>query len=260
MQEKPNMPHFKLLNTATGDVISSPSWDELLSHAQAIDMLSAAQDIQRVDGPSPGLAPPLWWLDVRDAKKMDVASVAQTLSIHPLTAEDVVVQEPREKVEVFRNYYLISLQTLLDFNAEAIVPSSAPFFILVFQNSVVTFSASPCPHVDAVHRRIHKMHNPSILSSDWIGYALIDNIIDSFEPSSRAAEHESDAIEDQVFISRFDDLHALLPRIEALRRKITHIARCLLRQSRRAQRPRQALRVPARRPHLPRRRVSALSG
>lgn len=54
-----------------------------------------------------------------------------------------------------------------------------------------------------------------------------DDIVDSFEPFTRAAERESSAIEDQVFIARIDDVKALIPRVDELRKKITHIIRCL---------------------------------
>jgi Mg2+ and Co2+ transporter CorA len=54
-----------------------------------------------------------------------------------------------------------------------------------------------------------------------------DDIIDSFEPLTRDAEHESEAIEDQVFIARIDDAQALIPQVDVLRKRITHIIRCL---------------------------------
>jgi Mg2+ and Co2+ transporter CorA len=90
------------------------------------------------------------------------------------------------------------------------------------------------------------MHDPSILTSDWVCYAMMyvtlptnpkykqqcshqssDDIIDSFEPFTRAAEAESEAIEDQVFIARIDDAKELIPQVDFLRKRITHIIRCL---------------------------------
>lgn len=54
-----------------------------------------------------------------------------------------------------------------------------------------------------------------------------DDIVDSFEPVSSAAATEAEAIEDQVFIARIDDIQDLIPRIEALRKKVTHTVRYL---------------------------------
>lgn len=176
-----------------------------------------------------------WWLDIRDPTEEDVNDVAEELSIHPLTVEDIVTREPREKVEVFRNYYLISFQTLVSFSEReddvytdgSKTPSSAVFYILVFTNGTVTFSPSGCGHVRRVRDRVRRIYDPSILSSDWICYALIDDIVDSFAPYMQSASRESEAIEDQVFIARVDDAKSLIPRVDILRKKITHLIRCL---------------------------------
>jgi Mg2+ and Co2+ transporter CorA len=43
----------------------------------------------------------------------------------------------------------------------------------------------------------------------------------------QAVERESEAIEDQVFIIRVDDVKSLIPRVDNLRKKVTHLIRCL---------------------------------
>jgi magnesium transporter len=43
----------------------------------------------------------------------------------------------------------------------------------------------------------------------------------------RSAELEAEAIEDQVFIARVDDAKMLIPRVDGLRKKITHLVHCL---------------------------------
>ena len=43
----------------------------------------------------------------------------------------------------------------------------------------------------------------------------------------QAASRESEAIEDQVFIVRADDIKMLIPRVDHLRKKITHLIRAL---------------------------------
>ncbi|KAL4888056.1 hypothetical protein BDV59DRAFT_189327 [Aspergillus ambiguus] len=183
----------------------------------------------------------VWWVDVVDGTNGDVSRVSHDLSIHPLTTEDIVMRDPREKIEVFRNYYLISLQTLVSRTSNdekyagdihsgpesSFVPDSVPLYILVFSTGVVTFSPGGCDHVSRVCYRIHRMHDDKILSGDWIFYALIDDIVDNFLPYIESTERESEAIEDQVFIARTDDLPFLIPRIDRLRKKITHLIRCL---------------------------------
>ncbi|GLI81619.1 hypothetical protein PoHVEF18_010004 [Penicillium ochrochloron] len=230
--EKASLQHaplarFSFFSSGTRQVTNASSWASLFPEGN-LDVI-----FQETQKSRPDPRHPVWWIDVRDATAREVGIVAQALSIHPLTAEDIAIREPREKVDVFKNYYLISFQTLASASrptgsGERLgMPPPAEMYILVFQYGVVTFSPSGCSHVNRVRNRIRRMYDPSILCSDWICYALIDDIVDSFEPFTRAVEAESQAIEDQVFIARIDDVKELIPRVDILRKKITYIVRSL---------------------------------
>lgn len=91
-------------STSPSTPIQSSTWTDILTP----DFLA-----QQASQKTP--SSPTWWLDVRDATEQDVAVLSQALNIHPLTAEDIATRETREKVEVFRTYYLISFQTLVTF-------------------------------------------------------------------------------------------------------------------------------------------------
>jgi magnesium transporter len=65
------------------------------------------------------------------------------------------------------------------------------------------------------------------LSSDWICYALIDDIVDSFAPVITKIELETDVIEDQVFIARTDDMHAFLRKIGIVRKNVMGLMKLL---------------------------------
>lgn len=153
------------------EVITSLAWEGLFPDGNEDGFFQASHK-----SPSDTFHP-TWWLDIQDATDTDIALVSQALSIHSLTAEDIAIREPREKVELFRNYYLISFQTLLSQSKDETkrhgIPPSGAMYILVFQNGVVTFSPGGCSHVSRARERIRKLHDPSILSSGWICYALV---------------------------------------------------------------------------------------
>lgn len=118
-----------------------------------------------------------WWLDVTDATKEDVTAISRSLSLHPLTIEDIILHEPRQKIETFPDYYLISLRTLSEPDIEmnyGKLPMEGPtmIYILVFSSGTVTFS-SGCRHAARVQSRIARLHDRSVLSSDWICYAIM---------------------------------------------------------------------------------------
>lgn len=159
------MSRFTLYSASSQGVVSASAWDESLANHLA-HLVNQAKGAQTV-----------WWLDICHTSEQDVVDVARALSVHPLTVEDIVTREPREKVEVFRNYYLISFQTLVSKeDGDAALdesPSSAVLFILVFLNGVLTFSPGGCNHAYRVRDRIRKLYDPGVLSGDWICYALM---------------------------------------------------------------------------------------
>ena len=65
------------------------------------------------------------------------------------------------------------------------------------------------------------------VNSDWLCYALIDDITDSFAPVIQSIEYEADSIEDSVFMARDMDFAAMLQKIGESRRKTMTLMRLL---------------------------------
>ncbi|PWW74084.1 hypothetical protein C7212DRAFT_331362 [Tuber magnatum] len=49
----------------------------------------------------------VWWLDCYGPTTEELAMLMKAFAIHPVTSEDIWVQETREKVELFRSYFWI---------------------------------------------------------------------------------------------------------------------------------------------------------
>lgn len=71
-------------------------------------------------------------------------------------------------------------------------------YMIVFQHAVLTFHFSPTPHPINVRRRARMLKDHLHVSADWICYALIDDITDSFAPMIDAIEQEVYLIEDEI--------------------------------------------------------------
>ncbi|KAJ5953445.1 hypothetical protein N7454_000341 [Penicillium verhagenii] len=175
-------------------------------------------------GPEGGV----WWLDVVNPTEEELGAISRAFSIHPLTTEDILTQEAREKVELFKQYYFVCFRTFyqMDKTSEEFL-DPVNFYMVVFRDGVLTFSFEENPHASNVRKRIGKLRDYVSLSSDWICYAMIDDIVDSFGPVIRDVELESEAIEDHVFIARVDDFESFLPRIGGLRKKVMSLMRLL---------------------------------
>ncbi|KAA8910072.1 hypothetical protein TRICI_004259 [Trichomonascus ciferrii] len=71
-------------------------------------------------------------------------------------------------------------------------------YILVFHEGVITFHFAPTAHPINVRRRARLLRDYITVSSDWISYALIDDVTDGFAPMIDAIEDEVNDIEDAI--------------------------------------------------------------
>ncbi|KAK4692556.1 magnesium transporter, partial [Lecanoromycetidae sp. Uapishka_2] len=141
---------------------------------------------------------PTFWLDVLSPTDAEMRVISKTFGIHPLTAEDIMMQEDREKVELFRHYYLVNYRSFeQDRNSEDYL-QPVNMYVVVFREGVISFHFSMTPHPANVRRRIRQLNKSLILSADWISYAIIDDITDVFQPTIQEIEEEVDDIDDSI--------------------------------------------------------------
>lgn len=161
---------------------------------------------------------PTFWLDVLSPTDTEMRVISKTFGIHPLTAEDIMVQEAREKVELFRNYYLVNYRTFeQDMNSENFL-EPVNMYVVVFREGVISFHFSMTPHPANVRRRIRQLKDYLILSSDWISYAIIDDITDVFAPLIQSIEDEVDDIDDAILqLHSSDKEDSSYERVKALK-------------------------------------------
>lgn len=76
--------------------------------------------------------------------------------------------------------------------------SPLSMYMIVFKHGVITFHFSPTPHPINVRRRARLLKDYLTVSSDWISYALIDDITDSFAPMIDSIEIEVNSIEEAI--------------------------------------------------------------
>lgn len=141
---------------------------------------------------------PVWWLDVLCPTEAEMKVISKAFGIHPLTAEDIMLQEAREKVELFRHYYFVNYRTFDQDSSSSNFLEPVDMYVVVFREGVLSFHFSMTPHPANVRRRIRQLRDYLILSSDWISYAIIDDITDVFQPLIQNIEDEVDEIDDAI--------------------------------------------------------------
>ncbi|KAI7871321.1 hypothetical protein BDF14DRAFT_1878713 [Spinellus fusiger] len=161
-----------------------------------------------------------FWIDVLDATDEEIRSISTIFRIHPLTTEDISMEEPREKCEIFMNYYFICFRAFEQdqFSPYYLQPSAV--YIVVMKEGVLTFHFRSMPHQKNVRKRIKQL-------KDYINVTP-DDITDSFAPLIRAVEFEVDSIDELVLILKESEQSDMLRRIGYCRKKMMSLLRLLV--------------------------------
>ncbi|KAI0774604.1 cora-domain-containing protein [Fomes fomentarius] len=168
-----------------------------------------------------------WWLDVLAPTDDEMKLLSKVFSIHPLTTEDIQMEETREKIELFRNYYLVCFR---GFDQDPYSPTHLEplnMYIVVFRDGIISFHFRPTPHPQNVRRRIKQLKDYISVTSDWISYALIDDITDAFGPLIQSIEYEVDSIDELVLILKEAEQSDMLRRIGTCRKKVMGLLRLM---------------------------------
>ena len=141
---------------------------------------------------------PTFWLDVLSPTEAEMKVLAKAFGIHQLTVEDVLVQEPREKVELFQNYYFVNYRSFEQDKDSEDYMEPINIYVVVFQDGVLSFHFSMTPHPANVRRRIRQLNDYMSPSADWVSYAIIDDVTDAYAPLVQQVEDEVDDIDDNI--------------------------------------------------------------
>ena len=139
---------------------------------------------------------PLVWLDCVGLANIElIEGIGRIFDLHPLALEDVVNTGQRPKVDFFDDNAFVVMRMVDQ-------PATCRFeqiSLFVGAGFVVTFQEREGDPFDPVRKRI-RSSTPNLRSrgSDYLAYALIDAIVDSFFPLVESASEATDSIEDEM--------------------------------------------------------------
>ncbi|KAK6513476.1 Mg(2+) transporter [Arthrobotrys megalospora] len=179
--------------------------------------------------PTPSKDGAAWWLDITNPTPSEIHLISTAFSLHPLTEQDIKMSEARERIELFKNYYYICFHSfypyngdLREFNAHVIVFPAGTLSFIFHNDSRHSFN---------VRTRMARLRDYMTFTSDWICYAIIDDIIDNFTHLTTSIDQETNTLEDEVSLSRTTDSDTLLLQIHLCRQKVMSTTRLLTTKS-----------------------------
>ncbi|MEJ2666493.1 MAG: magnesium/cobalt transporter CorA, partial [Deinococcales bacterium] len=162
------------------------------------------------------------WLNVNGVHRAElVERIGTALELHPLTMEDIVSLGQRPKVEDYDRYLYITLRMLV-YGSHDGSPSvqslvNEQLSLVLLSGIVLTFQERPGDGFEPVRERLRQGKGRiRRLGADYLAYALMDVIIDSY---FTVLEDYGDAIEELEAAILEDPNTDVLQRVNHLKRE-----------------------------------------
>jgi magnesium transporter len=81
-----------------------------------------------------------WWLDVLSPTDEEMRMLSKVFGVHPLTTEDILLEETREKIELFRHYYLVCFRSFDQDPYSQTYLEPLNMYIIVFREGTLSVS------------------------------------------------------------------------------------------------------------------------
>ncbi|KWU46496.1 cora-domain-containing protein [Rhodotorula sp. JG-1b] len=225
---------FSFYSNSLPTTIHARSLAELPAEGQTFEELFLSATTMRNDRPKTAVMRSdedaeanTWWLDVTCPTDQEMKTLSKVFGIHPLTTEDIQMEETREKIELFRNYYFVCFRSFEQDPYSPTYLEPLNMYIIVFREGTLSFHFRGTPHPQNVRRRIKQLKDYINVTSDWISYALIDDITDAFGPLIQNIEYEVDSIDELVLILKEAEQSDMLRRIGTCRKKVMGLLRLM---------------------------------
>lgn len=153
-----------------------------------------------------------------------IEGIGKTFGLHPLVLEDIVNSTQRPKREVYDGYLFVVARTMRQAKSgDGFVLEQVSF--VVGKNFLISFEEGGEPVFDGVMRRIREGRNRiRTQGSDYLLYALLDSIVDSYFFVIEKFGDEIDNFE-EAMIENPGNIS--LQNIYGLKRSILHVRRAI---------------------------------
>ncbi len=153
--------------------------------------LEETYDVTRASG---GVA----WIGLYRPTADELASVAAEFGLHHLAVEDALKGHQRSKLERYGDTLFLALRTARYIDETETV-EFGELHVFVGPQFVVTVRHAESP--DLAHVRDRLEADPELLAKgpEAILYAVLDEVVDEYEPVIAGLENDIDEIEDQLF-------------------------------------------------------------
>ena len=168
--------------------------------------------------------PSFVWLGVHEPTTEEFDAVAREFDLHELAVEDAVEAHERPKLEVYGETLFVVLKTLRYIDSEEVIRSGE---IMLFVNPafIITVRHGDASDLHPVREAIEKRPDLLRCGPGAVLHAVIDRVVDDYEPAVQGLEIDIQQVEEQVFS---DQAANPAQRIYRLEREVLEMQRAVV--------------------------------
>jgi magnesium transporter len=144
-------------------------------------------------------SPTVTWINIDGLHEVDVIEkIGGCFNLHPLVLEDIVHTEQRPKLEDYEDYLFIICKMLFyDHNEEQVMVEQ--FSMILGPHYLITFQEGLGDVFDPIRERLRKGKGRiRKMGADYLAYALLDAIVDSYFIVLEKMGESLEVLEDEV--------------------------------------------------------------
>jgi magnesium transporter len=167
--------------------------------------------------------PAFAWLGVHEPTPEEFDAVAREFDLHELAVEDAVEAHERPKLEVYGETLFVVLKTVRYIDSEEVIRSGE---IMLFVNPafIITVRHGEGSDLHPVREAIEKRPDLLRCGPGAVLHAVIDRVVDEYEPAANGLETDIQEVEEQVFS---DEAANPAQRIYRLEREVLEMQRAV---------------------------------
>jgi magnesium transporter len=145
----------------------------------------------------------LLWVDLEDATEFESDCLVEIFNFHPLAVEDCLSDHSEPKIDDYDEYLFLVMHSVVmirDEQRDVVELSTIELNVFFGRNYVVTHHKTPITTIAQIRNATEK--NPERFlkhGSDLLVHAVVDRLVDNYQPLLDRYDRRIDQLEDDVF-------------------------------------------------------------
>ncbi|GHV68576.1 magnesium transport protein CorA [Spirochaetia bacterium] len=164
------------------------------------------------------------WINVNGLERPEIIhELAEFYHIHPLTVEDILDTEHRPKAEEFTKYLFVICKAMRGGDESG--TEFEQVSMVIMENTVITFQEVAGDSFDGIRKRIiNDAGRIRRMGADYLSYALMDSIIDTYFTVLDRQGNDIEQFEDRAMDERDDNF---IPDLQKVKQNLQHLRRVI---------------------------------